>query len=258
VDVQREPGSRSCVVSLYGDVDLARVPAIRERLDGLIGSGCVNIVINLSAVTYADSTAMGLLVWLDRRLDPLEGKLVLFGANSDVERILELSGLVGVAPTVSETTDLERALALIGEEAGGEEPLWVETISTPADLEHLSGIREQVVRLLDRVDMDQSAVFDIKVAVGEALANAVRHGSPRGNENEVIVQVEAFPDRIGIAVSDSGCGFNGAPETSDDVYAASGRGIMFMRALMDSVQFFECEGGGTMVTLVKSIRSTTA
>jgi serine/threonine-protein kinase RsbW len=129
-------------------------------------------------------------------------------------------------------------------------------MSTPADLEHLAAMRERVVGLLDTVGMDESALFDVKVAVGEALANAVRHGSPMGDANDVIVQVEAFPDRIGIAVSDSGCGFDGAPQASDDVYAASGRGIMFMRALMDSVEFFRCEGGGTMVALVKSIRSS--
>lgn len=256
VEVNREPGSRSCVIALAGEIDLARVPDVRKELDSLVGSGCVNIVIDLTNVTYADSTALGLLVWIDRRLTPLDGKLVLCGANRDVERILELSGLVGVAPTISEQSDVDAALAGIAEVGGGEEPLWVETLSTPADLEHLSDIRERVVRLLKRLDMDDSAVFDVKVAVGEALANAVRHGSPMGDANDVVVQVEAFPDRVGIAVSDSGCGFDGSPETSDDVYAASGRGVMFMRALMDSVQFFRCEGGGTMVTLVKSIRSS--
>ena len=77
-----------------------------------------------------------------------------------------------------------------------------------------------------------------------------------GVSDDVVVQIEAYGDRVGITVSDSGCGFDGAPEASNDVYASSGRGVMFMRALMDSVQFFQCEDGGTMVTLVKSIRST--
>ena len=256
VDVQRDAGSRSCVVSLSGEVDLARVPEIRDELESLIGSGCVNMVMDLSEVTYADSTALGLLVWADRRLAPLEGRLVLCGANRDVSRILEISGLVGAAPTISTEAEMERALATVAEGDHGEDPLWVETMTTPADLEHLAAMRERVVALLEQVGMDESALFDVKVAVGEALANAVRHGSPMGIANDVVVQVEAFSDRVGIAVSDSGCGFDGAPKSTDDVYAASGRGILFMRALMDSVQFFRCEGGGTMVALVKSIRSS--
>ena len=255
VEVQREAGSHACVVSLSGEIDLARVPEIRDELEGLIGSGCLHVVMDLSDVTYADSTALGLLVWADRNLAPLDGRLVLCGANPDVARILELSGLVGAAPTISSEADVAQALAMVAEVEDEEEPLWVETMSTPADLEHLAAMRERVVELLDQVGMDESSLFDVKVAVGEALANAVRHGSPMGTQNDVVVQVEAFTDRVGIAVSDSGCGFDGAPTASDDVYAASGRGIMFMRALMDSVQFFRCEGGGTMVALVKSIRS---
>ena len=254
--VQRDAGSRSCVVSLEGDIDLARVPEIRDEFESLIGSGCVNIVMDLERVTYADSTALGLLVWLDRRLGPLDGKLVLCGANRDVERILELSGLIGAAPTIVSEPDVERALAAVAGFASSDESLWIETMSTAADLEHLAAMRERVVGLLQDVGLDESSLFDIKVAVGEALANAVRHGSPMGTDDDVVVQVEVFADRVAIAVTASGCGFDGSPKASDDVYASSGRGIMFMRALMDSVQFFRCDGGGTMVALVKSIRST--
>jgi len=256
VEVHREAGSRACVVALSGEVDLAGVPEIRDELESIISSGCVDVVMDLTEVTYADSTALGLLVWVDRKLTPLDGKLVLCGANRDVGRILELSGLVDAAPTISSEADVSHALATVTPTENREEPLWVETLSTPADLAHLGATRERVVELLDRVGMDESSLFDVKVAVGEALANAVRHGSPMGRANDVVVQVEAFPDRVGIVVSDSGCGFDGAPEASDDVYAPSGRGIMFMRSLMDSVQFFRCKGGGTMVVLVKSIRST--
>jgi serine/threonine-protein kinase RsbW len=84
----------------------------------------------------------------------------------------------------------------------------------------------------------------------------VRHGSPHGSDDRIVVGVTAYSDRVSIAVMDSGCGFDGSLATSDDVYAPSGRGVMFMRALMDSVQFARCPGGGTMVTLVKSTRTT--
>ena len=41
---------------------------------------------------------------------------------------------------------------------------------------------------------------------------------------------------------------------SDDLYAPSGRGIMFMRALMDRVDFEPAPGGGTLVRLTKHHR----
>lgn len=255
VQVSREGDSRACVVTLDGEVDLAVVPEVREELEAVIGAGCSEIVLDLTEVTYADSTALGLLVWLDRRLSPLGGKLVLCGANRDVARILELSGLIGVAPTISARATLAEALS--GVDFGGAEsaPEWTETLTAPADVERLASTRMRVIELLQPLSLDESALFDVKVAVGEALANAVRHGSPGGPDDEIAVSVSAYADRISVSVADSGCGFDGAPASSDDVYASSGRGIMFMRALMDSVQFVSCEGGGTMVTLVKSIGS---
>jgi anti-anti-sigma factor len=256
VRIERQGESRACVVALEGEIDLAVVPEIRDELDAVIGTGCTNVLLDLADVTYADSTALGLLVWADRKLAPLGGKLVLCGANSDVNRILELSGLVGVAPTISARATLADALAGVELDAPVEHPLWTESLTTPADIEKLAGTRLCVTDLIEPLGIDDAAVFDIKVAVGEALANAVRHGSPHGSQDHIVVTVTAFSDRVSISVMDSGCGFDGSPSASDDVYAPSGRGVMFMRALMDSVQFARCPGGGTMVTLVKSTRTT--
>jgi anti-sigma regulatory factor (Ser/Thr protein kinase) len=56
-------------------------------------------------------------------------------------------------------------------------------------------------------------------------------------------------------VTDSGDGFDGSTLRSEDLYASSGRGVMFMRALMDTVEFASCTDGGTAVTLVKHVGS---
>ncbi len=257
VVVEHEADSAACVVTLAGEIDLAVVPEIRERLEAAMGAGCSQVLLDLEAVTYADSTALGLLVWIDRRLAPTSGKLILCGANADVSRILELSGLIGVAPTISARPTLAEALAGVELATPTEEPEWCEMITTEADVEQLAATRLRVTELIEPLGIDESALFDVKVAVGEALANAVRHGSPHGAEDKIAVQVQAFNDRVAITVMDSGCGYDGVPEATDDVYAASGRGVMFMRALMDSVKFARCVGGGTMVTLVKSIGTDT-
>ncbi len=82
---------------LSGDIDTAIVPELQTRLGSALAGGCDNVVLDLCDVVYADSSALGLLVWLDHRLGPRGGRLVLTGANPDVERILELSGLVSFA-----------------------------------------------------------------------------------------------------------------------------------------------------------------
>ena len=54
-----------------------------------------------------------------------------------------------------------------------------------------------------------------------------------------------------LEIADNGIGFDGVHNASDDLYAPSGRGIMFMRALMDRVEFDRTSEGGTLVRLVK-------
>ena len=256
VSLRRESESPVCIVGLDGEIDLAVVPGVREKLDEALAAGCTTLVLDLTAVTYADSTALGLLVWTDRRLSPVGGKVILAGANPDVSRILELSGLVDVAPTITARRTVADAMASAEMGPPATLPVWIQEVRTPADVELLGATRTHVVDLLQPLGMDDSSLFDVKVAVGEALANAVRHGSPAGVCDEIVICVQAFADRVSIAISDCGCGFNGAEPVNDDIYASSGRGIMFMRALMDAVEFRPCsDGGGTTVTLVKSLGS---
>lgn len=253
IDIERQVDSRACVVRVDGEIDIAVVPELRESLDSALQGGCVNVVIDLSGVTYADSSALGLLVWLDHRLAPRGGKLVLAGANPDVTRILELSGLISVAPSVSASPSLLSALDGLELRETPPEPLWTETLRVPASTDTLAETRNRVVHMLDPLDVAEASLFDIKVAVGEALANAVRHGSPHGESDTISIRVSAAEDRVTIAVTDAGVGFNGVAQCNRDIYASSGRGIMFMRALMDKVEFETCDDGGTTVTLVKHL-----
>lgn len=246
-----EPGSRACVVRLAGDIDLAVVPELRRDLEGALSYGCKNIVLDLSGVTYADSSAIGLLVWLDHQLAPRNGRLVLSGANRDVTRILEIAGLLAVASSITTTPNLDSALEGIALGDAPASPLWQETVDVVAEAGKLSSARESVCRLLEPLGLPESSMFDIKVALGEALANAVRHGAPVSGEASVVVRVMAYDDRVVLEVVDNGPGFDGVAQESDDLYRPSGRGISFMEALMDKVEFGRAEGGGTVVRLVK-------
>ncbi len=232
-------------------MDTSVVPDLKEALEDALECGCRNVILDLRRVTYADSSALSLLVWLDQRLRPLDGRMVLAGANRDVTRILELSGLVQVAATVATSPNVSAALEGLELPEEAEEPLWSEEVRMPARVDALSTAREQVSSLLARLGLGDAALFDIKVALGEALANAIRHGSPQDGEAEIDVEVEAYSDRVVVRVIDRGCGFDGVHAGAVDLYAAGGRGIMFMRALMDRVDFAPAGSGGTMVTLVR-------
>jgi len=252
---EMDDNARSCVVRVQGDIDSSTAPMLQAKLESLIYRGCMNVVVDLEKVSYADSSALSLIVLMNRTLEPKGGRLVLAGASRNVARVLELSGLVGAAPTVSVALSTADALAGLMLAEPLEPPLWTRSMELPAQSASLSRMRAEVCDALEPLDIPEPTRFDIRVAVGEALSNAIRHGSPRGEDDVVDITVSAHSDRVVITVLDRGHGFNGEAASDGDPYATSGRGVMFMRALMDLVTFEPAPEGGTAVTLVKHLGS---
>ena len=105
-------------------------------------------------------------------------------------------------------------------------------------------------------------VSGVALAVREAAANAVRHGNRMRAGTQVLVHVRLHPDRMEIVVRDEGDGFDPSelpdPLAPSNLLKPSGRGIFLMRNLMDEVSFGFPEGGGTVVTLAKSLAAVPA
>lgn len=253
VTVEHERDARICVVRLEGDIDISTEGDVRRALESAVNRGCTNVVLDLSGVDYADSSALGIIVWMNRVLEPKGGRLVLAGATKNVARVLELSGLLGVAPTVTAAPSADEALAGLELPPASERPSWTRHLAMRADTASMGEARAEVCEVLEPLHLDEATLFDVRVALGEALSNAIRHGSPGGGADTVDVDVSVYADRIVLVVSDTGAGFDGQVGEGSDPYAASGRGVMFMRALMDRVEFSRLPQGGTSVTLVKHI-----
>lgn len=250
-NISRVADADAVLVRCFGEVDMSIVPDLRARLESEIGLGCSNAVLDLSDVTYADSSALGLLVWLDQRVSPFGGRVVIAGANKDVSRILELSGLVSVADTISMSANADAAFeGLVLPEDGGE-VLWTRDIPFVPTVDNLSKARHDVLEAISALGFPEAARFDISVALGEALANAIKHGAPLSGTAEVTITVSAQKDRAIIDVCDNGPGCADAASRETDFYAQGGRGIMFMHNLVDHVDFGTSPSGGTRVRLVK-------
>lgn len=257
-DIEHARDASLCVVRLRGELDMISVPQVKRAVGDALARGCDNVVMDLHELTYADSSSLSLLVWLDRELEARSGRLVLAAASPNISRVLELSGLIGLAPTIVAVPDVHEAIngLTLGERS--EPALWTEHLTITAAPDTLPEARTHVADLLGALNIPESMVFDVRVAAGEALANAIRHGSPGGERDEIDIDVTAFSDRVEIVVTDTGCGFDGLGCESGDLYAESGRGVMFMRAFMDQVDFEALPGGGTSVTLVKHVPTQSA
>lgn len=95
-------------------------------------------------------------------------------------------------------------------------------------------------------DLSDATRHDIALAVGEALANAIQHGSPRGPADSVGLKLTLFDSGLVIQVLDHGCW--GKEVLHEETPSVCGRGLMLMRQLLDDVEVSSI-GGGTVVRM---------
>jgi anti-anti-sigma factor len=91
------------IVAIGGDLDIASAPAVRERLLSLLRPGACRLVIDMSAVRYADASGLAVLVSTQRRAVLLGGELRLAAPRPEVAGALALTGLsshLAAYPTV--------------------------------------------------------------------------------------------------------------------------------------------------------------
>lgn len=92
---KRELDKCTSVVSVGGDLDLASAPELKWTLVDLLRTGHSRIVLDLSLVTFMDSTAVGVLVGFNRTLGD-GARLAIACPRPDVLNIFEITGLDGV------------------------------------------------------------------------------------------------------------------------------------------------------------------
>lgn len=93
------------VATLRGEIDLHNSPQLRVGLFELLGKveSAKRVVLDVSGVSYIDSSAIAVLVEVIRRLRGAGGRLVLVGMTARVRNVMEvtrLGSLIGAADSV--------------------------------------------------------------------------------------------------------------------------------------------------------------
>jgi anti-sigma B factor antagonist len=86
------------VVTVDGDVDVYSATVLREQPAALSEAGHHRIALNLSAMTFCDSTGLGVLIGAVKCARDHGGGLALYGAPEHMLRVLRITGLVKVIP----------------------------------------------------------------------------------------------------------------------------------------------------------------
>lgn len=104
----RVDGDRT-VVDVTGEIDVYTAPALREELTGLIDREHTDLIVDLTAVKFMDSTGLGVLVGALKKVRTLGGDLRLV---IDQEKILKVFRITALTQVFTIHTTIDEALAV--------------------------------------------------------------------------------------------------------------------------------------------------
>jgi serine/threonine-protein kinase RsbW len=113
----------------------------------------------------------------------------------------------------------------------------------------IGNIAEQVAKEVDVFTGDRDTLaYHLNLAVTEAMVNAIQHSPPNDTEKTVRVCIHIEDENLCMQVYDHGQGFdlNAVPTPEFETLNERGRGIFFIRALMDSVDYRKTECGNVL------------
>lgn len=95
--IEREQySSQGCVVVVRGQIDLCSAAAFRAALAQAVDDGMTELIVDLSGVEFIDSTGLGVLVGLSKRVRQLDGSISIVSPDETIRRVFELGGLTAL------------------------------------------------------------------------------------------------------------------------------------------------------------------
>ncbi|MFD1038358.1 anti-sigma B factor RsbW [Virgibacillus byunsanensis] len=137
-------------------------------------------------------------------------------------------------------------------------------IKVPAKAEYVGVVRLSISGVANRMGFTYEDIEDLKVAISEALTNAVTHAYGENDQGEVTVGFGVYQDRLEIMVADHGGSFNlneikggiGPYKNTEPVenLREGGFGLFLIDALMDKVEINN--NSGVIVLMTKYLHET--
>ena len=111
----------------------------------------------------------------------------------------------------------------------------------PSDVAEARLIQDQIEQLLQSCCAHEKDVFGIRLALEEALVNAIKHGNQMDRSKTVKVVSFVQAERFEVHVTDEGTGFDPGdvpdPTAVENIERPCGRGLMLMRHYMNEVAY---------------------
>ncbi len=122
----------------------------------------------------------------------------------------------------------------------------------PSDARVISTLRYNAAIVASQAGATADILRDIEIAVGEALTNAYKHGSPEKGCSLILMKCAACDRAFAVEIRDEGSPFDPSFVAEPDPHSMreDGMGIYLMRCVMDVVEI-ECGLPGNRVRMIK-------
>ena len=87
----RADSSRTAVVSVVGEIDLATAPALEQTLLGAADDRTDEVIVDLTGCTFLDSQGLRALAATKGRLERPNGRLAVVASNASVLKIFRIT-----------------------------------------------------------------------------------------------------------------------------------------------------------------------
>ncbi|WP_066637485.1 anti-sigma F factor [Desulfolucanica intricata] len=125
--------------------------------------------------------------------------------------------------------------------------------------ENVAFARVSAAAFASQLEYTINDLEEIKVAVSEAVANAIVHAYGNQADKLVTIEIKLYPNKMEIIVEDSGIGIKDIKRALQPSYTTDpermGLGFVFMQSFMDSLKVDSSPGKGTKVIMTKSVNS---
>lgn len=128
-------------------------------------------------------------------------------------------------------------------------------VEIPSDVKYIEGVVELATRKCRELRIPpHKCGFNVRVALSEAISNAILRGNGDGEDKFVRVRATVSDDKLVFDVVDEGPGFDLLAERPDptapeNLMCEVGRGLFLMQQLMDNVERFQSGGNVVRLTL---------
>jgi serine/threonine-protein kinase RsbW len=125
-------------------------------------------------------------------------------------------------------------------------------LTIPSDPAEVQRIQDQIESQLKQHHFEDREIFSIRLALEEALVNAIKHGNQMDRSKKVHIRCDITSDRFDVAIVDEGPGFNPEdvpdPLWEENLERPCGRGLFLIRHYMTDVTYHP---PGNRVTMSK-------